>query len=214
MTVKEAAEIIKDKICAEQVAALYGTEPDRHGFAVCPFHGDRDASLKFYPGGRGWVCFGCHRGGTCIDYEMHAAGLTFIQAVRSLDAKFGLHLLDPAPVSLGDWGRAQAHEAEIRMFGERLQECWRLIARQYDTMIQLHWSRYTALSAIPKAEMTGAEWDELQTLRAWLDDLEDRERDAERRSKEKWNPTEPKTTHTAPEQNAQSQATSRPSARS
>lgn len=191
MTIRDAADIIKNTVSAEQVAALYGIAPGRNGFAVCPFHPDKDASLKLYPGTRGWTCFGCHRGGSVIDFEMHATGEGFIQSVRSLNDKLGLHLLDPAPVSLGDYSRQQAMTARLDRMERMISDTWQLIADEYDREISDLWPRYAELSAKPKQDMTGAEWDEMLNLKAGLEDLEDHKREAGRRAGEKWRLREP-----------------------
>lgn len=63
----------------------YGYTPNRGGFIVCPFHsGDRHGSLKIYPNGRGWNCFGCHRGGSAVDFMMLHEQIPFSEAVSRL----------------------------------------------------------------------------------------------------------------------------------
>ena len=52
----------------EYVPALTGREIGRDGKIACPFHHDRTPSLHVYPDDGGWVCFGCGRGGTIIDF--------------------------------------------------------------------------------------------------------------------------------------------------
>lgn len=92
------AEAIKELLTAEQVARHYGLHPDRSGFLQCPFHqGDRHGSLKIYPGGKGWHCFGCQRGGSVIDFAMQLFGISFSQAVVRLNADFGLGLTNERP---------------------------------------------------------------------------------------------------------------------
>ena len=70
------------------VLTLNGIQVGRHGFAVCPFHGDHDASLKVYDNGRGWVCYGCHKGGDVINLAMELYGLGFQDAVRKLNEEY------------------------------------------------------------------------------------------------------------------------------
>lgn len=87
------AQQIKERLTMDEAARRYGFRPDRTGFIHCPFHpGDRTASLKLYPGNRGWHCFGCNRGGTVIDFVMQLFNLNFSQAVVRLDADFSLGL--------------------------------------------------------------------------------------------------------------------------
>lgn len=94
MDIKSAAQMIRDTVTAEQIIGLYGYKT-RHGFMVCPFHGDRDASLKVYPGTGGWHCFGCGKGGSVIDFVMEHEGCDFRTAVVSIDHALGLGLRDP-----------------------------------------------------------------------------------------------------------------------
>jgi DNA primase len=69
---------------------MNGIQVDRSGFAVCPLHGDRDASLKVYGGTRGWVCYGCHKGGDVINLAMDLYGLSFRDAIARLNDDFGV----------------------------------------------------------------------------------------------------------------------------
>lgn len=87
------AEEIRARLTMLQVAGSYGFEPNRSGFLRCPFHtGDREASLKLYPDGGGWHCFGCGKGGSVIDFVMELFDLDFRQACVKLNRDFGLGL--------------------------------------------------------------------------------------------------------------------------
>ena len=94
MDVRRAAQTIRDTVTAEQIISLYGYKT-RHGFMVCPFHGDRDASLKVYQGTGGWHCFGCGRGGSVIDFVMEHENCDFRTAVVAVDHALHLGLMDP-----------------------------------------------------------------------------------------------------------------------
>ena len=83
---------VKASVSCRQLLEASGTKVDRHGFAVCPLHGDKDASLKVYDGGRGWVCYGCHKGGDVINLARELYGLSFPEAVKQLNDDFGLGL--------------------------------------------------------------------------------------------------------------------------
>lgn len=90
---RQAAERIKEAITTLDLAASLGLHVDRHGNAICPFHGDTKKSLKVYADpARGWHCFGCNAGGSVIDFAMRWYGITFRQAVVRLDSDFGLNL--------------------------------------------------------------------------------------------------------------------------
>ena len=86
-------EEVKTRLPMLDVAQQYGYLPNRAGFIKCPFHTeDRTASLKLYPGGRGWHCFGCNRGGSVIDFAAELFNLSPLDAVRQLDRDFSLGL--------------------------------------------------------------------------------------------------------------------------
>lgn len=110
MDPKSAAQVIRDSVTMEQIITLYGYKT-KHGFMVCPFHGDKDASLKVYPGTGGWHCFGCGKGGSVIDFVMEHENCDFRTAVAAIDKAMHMDLADP---------REDAYRAEI----ERKKQEW------------------------------------------------------------------------------------------
>lgn len=94
----DLADRIKQLLTTREVVEHYGFHPDRSGFIQCPFHqGDNHGSLKIYDGNRGWHCFGCHTGGTVIDFVMRLFGLNFRQACLRINMDFGLRLVEEKP---------------------------------------------------------------------------------------------------------------------
>ncbi len=84
---------IKARVTMAEICRMYGIEVNYAGFARCPFHSENTASLRVYPGDRGWHCFGaCGEGGSVIDFVMKFFGLDLMGAVRRIDADFGLGL--------------------------------------------------------------------------------------------------------------------------
>ena len=94
MDPKSAAQVIRDSVTMDQIIALYGYKT-RHGFMVCPFHGDKDASLKVYPGSGGWHCFGWGKGGSVVDFVMEHERCDFRTAVVAIDKAMRMGLSDP-----------------------------------------------------------------------------------------------------------------------
>ena len=94
MDLRSAAQTIRDTVNTADVVALYGYRV-KHGFMVCPFHGDHDASLKVYPDTGGWHCFGCERGGSVIDFVMDHENCNFRTAVAAIDNALHMGLIDP-----------------------------------------------------------------------------------------------------------------------
>lgn len=84
---------IKEAVSCRQFADFIGLSVNRSGFAVCPFHGERTASLKIYPDGRGWCCFGCHKGGDVINFASLYYGLSFKETLQRLNDDFHLGII-------------------------------------------------------------------------------------------------------------------------
>ena len=100
MNFSEAAQHIKESVPVSRVLSLYGYTLSRDGFMRCPFHsGDRTASLKVYDRRprRGWYCFGCHAGGSVIDFVMLHESCNFVTAVKAIDHHLSLGLLTVEP---------------------------------------------------------------------------------------------------------------------
>ena len=96
----DLADQVKSLVTIQEVAEHYGFHPNRAGYICCPFHREKTASLKLYSDQRGWCCFGCHAGGTVIDFVMKLFGIPFRQAILRINADFALGLTwdkpDPA----------------------------------------------------------------------------------------------------------------------
>ena len=84
------SDAIKAAVTMEQVALMYGYKPTPAGFIKCPFHADKTASVKVYPGDRGWHCFGCHSGGDVIHFVQQLLGMPFQEALDRLNTDFRL----------------------------------------------------------------------------------------------------------------------------
>lgn len=94
MNIKSAAQVIRDQIDMDQILGLYGYKTKK-GFLCCPFHGEKEPSLKVYKSTGGWHCFGCGRGGSVIDFVMEHENCDFGTAVRVIDGSLKLGLFDP-----------------------------------------------------------------------------------------------------------------------
>ena len=57
------------------------------GWALCPFHNDKNPSLCCYDGGQGFYCFSCSTGGDAITLVKELHGLDFVKAVNFINNK-------------------------------------------------------------------------------------------------------------------------------
>lgn len=86
------AEEIKSRLTTLEVFTYYGFEPNSRGFVCCPLHGEKTPSLKVFNDDRGWICFGCHKGGDIINFVREYFGLTFADALAKINEDFFLGL--------------------------------------------------------------------------------------------------------------------------
>lgn len=61
-------------------------------FGLCPFHGEKTASFSVAPDKGIFYCFGCHKGGSVINFEMEIEGLSYPDAVRALAKRVGMEV--------------------------------------------------------------------------------------------------------------------------
>ena len=86
------ADEIKQRVSMIEMLQHYGIETNRSNFCRCPFHQEKSASFKAYPGNRGFSCFGCGAHGSVIDFVMLYFGLSFKDALVKINEDFSLGL--------------------------------------------------------------------------------------------------------------------------
>ena len=80
-------EIVKRNITTRQTAEAYGFQPNRSSMICCPFHADRNPSMKV---DSRFHCFGCGADGDVIDFTAKLFQLSLRKAAEKLVADFGL----------------------------------------------------------------------------------------------------------------------------
>lgn len=163
MELKEAAQAIKNIVGMETVLRLYGYNA-KNGFMHCPFHGsDKTASLKIYKNGRGWYCFGCHQGGSAIDFVMIQEGCDFQTAVRALDDELGLKLLKPGTNPM----KASQRRAVLAAYDSMTDLLNQMISdkeHDCDVILQYYTKKQMEIEWKPKRDRTAKELTELDRL--------------------------------------------------
>ena len=85
MTIYEA---VKNTIPVPDAAAQYGMEISKNGMTLCPFHDDRNPSMKLNDDY--YYCFGCGADGAVIDLTAELCGVNKYDAARQLAQDFGV----------------------------------------------------------------------------------------------------------------------------
>ena len=89
MNVFEAVR--ENGITARQAAEHCGIKINRNGMAVCPFHKDKNPSMKI---DRRYYCFGCGEKGDAIDFVAKFYGLGKKDAAVQIASAFGISFDD------------------------------------------------------------------------------------------------------------------------
>lgn len=63
-------------------------------FGLCPFHGEKTPSFSVAPNKQMYYCFGCHKGGSVINFIMEIESLSYPDAVRFLAQRVNLEVPD------------------------------------------------------------------------------------------------------------------------
>ena len=114
----ELAQKITEALKLRDVMEFYGVQFNGRGFARCPFHTEKTASLSIK--NEHYKCFGCGAYGGVIDFVMNYYGLKFMQAVVKLDSDFHLGIVG----GRGPTYRENAERAlEVRI--DRAYKEWR-----------------------------------------------------------------------------------------
>lgn len=88
-------------------------------WGLCPFHGEKTASLKIDPTTQLWHCFGCGLGGGAFDWVMRTENMEFPDAVRRLADRARIEIVEDAAGGMPRGQRERltaAHEAAAEYF--------------------------------------------------------------------------------------------------
>ena len=88
-------EAVKQSITVREAAQMYGIEVNRSGMACCPFHDDKNPSMKLNE--EYFYCFGCGATGDVIDFTARLYNLSPKEAAEKLAQDFGLAYDSQAP---------------------------------------------------------------------------------------------------------------------
>ena len=165
-----AAQVIRDSVTMDQIIGLYGYRLKR-GFMCCPFHGEKEPSLKVYPKTGGWHCFGCGRGGSVIDFVMEHENCSFSTAVRAIDKAMNLRLMDPCEYP-EDANSQQRIQAALDRFVDAVNALCDAKIRIIELTQKMNLDFVKAIESKPKQEISACEWDVIHQWKEEEDILE------------------------------------------
>ena len=118
-------EAVKQSITVREAAQMYGIEVNRSGMACCPFHDDKNPSMKLNE--EYFYCFGCGATGDVIDFTARLYNLSPKEAAEKLAQDFGLAYDSQAPPRR----RYVRQKSEAQKFKEDRDHAFRVLADYY-----------------------------------------------------------------------------------
>ena len=115
-------EAVKQFITVREAAQMYGIEVNRSGMACCPFHDDKNPSMKLNE--EYFYCFGCGATGDVIDFTARLYNLSPKEAAEKLAQDFGLAYDSQAPPRR----RYVRQKTEAQKFKEDRDHAFRVLA--------------------------------------------------------------------------------------
>ena len=117
-------EAVKQSVSTREAAEFYGIKVRRNGMACCPFHDDKNPSMKV---DQRFHCFGCGADGDVIDFTARLFDLAPKEAAEKLAQDFGLIYDSQAPPRR----KYVRQKTEAQQFWEDRQRCYRILSDYY-----------------------------------------------------------------------------------
>ena len=154
------AEEVTSRLKLRDVMEFYGIHFNSRGFAKCPFHTEKTASLSIKR--EHYKCFGCNAYGGTIDFVMNYFGLKFMPAIMKLNSDFNLGVTGNKPTFRDRQFAAENRRIEIAEKSLKMEQ-----RHHYNGLAVFHREIYKRLCV-------GENDTELMALQigleAWLDD--------------------------------------------
>ena len=122
-------EELRSRVSLEEVVSEYVPlkQKGRRFWGCCPFHNEKTPSFSVDSEAQMYYCFGCHKGGTVINFVMDMERMDFMDAVRLLADRAHMEL----PERSSQPGGVPANRDER----ERMYDANRVAARYYHDLL-------------------------------------------------------------------------------
>ena len=120
---------LRNRVSLEEVVSEYVPlkQKGRRYWGCCPFHNEKTPSFSVDTEAQMYYCFGCHKGGTVINFVMDMERMPFMDAVRLLAERAHMEV----PVS----GRGERRDGVSRDERDRMYDANRQAARYFHTLL-------------------------------------------------------------------------------
>jgi DNA primase len=104
----DAVAVVEDYLRLEKKGGRY--------WGLCPFHHEKTPSFTVDPERKLYYCFGCHKGGTVVDFLMEMDKLSYVEDLETLAKRFGIQLVYEAGAWAPDTERQNRLEALAELY--------------------------------------------------------------------------------------------------
>ena len=129
-------EAVKQSVTTRQAAEHYGVRVGRTGMCRCPFHDDKNPSMKV---DRRFHCFGCQADGDVIDFVSRLENVSPKEAALMLAQDFSIPYEDREPPSRSRPKPRKRQESPEQQFKRMERYCFRVLS-DYHNLLR-RWKR-------------------------------------------------------------------------
>ncbi len=118
-------EAVKQSVTTRQAAERYGIHVSRNGMCVCPFHNDKNPSMK---ADRRFYCFGCGTTGDVVDFVSRLHGIGSREAALMLAQDFSIPYEDGRNAGKQPIRPRLRRETDEQKFRRMERHCFRVLS--------------------------------------------------------------------------------------
>ncbi len=118
-------EAVKQSVTTRQAAERYGIHVNRNGMCLCPFHNDKNPSMK---ADRRFYCFGCGTTGDVVDFVSRLHGIGSREAALMLAQDFSIPYEDGRNAGKQPIRPRLRRETEEQKFRRMERHCFRVLS--------------------------------------------------------------------------------------
>lgn len=119
-------EAVKQSVTTRQAAEFYGYRVNRVGKIICPFHSDKNPSMKV---DNRFHCFGCGADGDVIDFVSKLYGISTLDSAKKLALDFGI--LYEAKSAVRKLKAVKQQKSDAQKYMEAERRVFRILSDYY-----------------------------------------------------------------------------------
>ncbi len=110
---------VKEAVSTSDAASFYGIQVNRNGMCCCPFHSDRNPSMKV---DINYYCFGCGEKGDVISFVSKLFNISPYESTIKLSKDFGINISQIQNIPVSNKNEIYTKRKEVSDFKKALSE--------------------------------------------------------------------------------------------